>query len=453
MTNKRRYAAAVLTAAMALEFAAGAAWGQTLQETVKRVMANHPDVIAAKQQRLAREQEMVQARAGWLPSVDVNAGWGYEYTDSPTTRAVGHHNTEELTRGEAGVNLRQLLFDGGGVGSEVDRQRARTESAGYSVLGTAQKTALETVRVYLDVLRHRRIVALAEENLAVHKRIMDQIELRSRAGVGRKADQAQIEARVALAESNLVAAKVNLQDAETNYQRVVGELPTDLESVPPVEGRLPNSVEQIIERGLLHHPEMRAAEADVVAAQAQQKVARSALFPHVEADIGATWNDDLDGVTGHNNDVTAMIRMRYNLFKGGADMARRKQTAYLVNAAKEVRNRTHRQLVESARLSWAAYQATRSQVNYLRKHVQAAIATRDAYSKQFNIGKRTLLDLLNTENEVFSAKKSLVDAETDNLFAQYRVLADEGELLPSMEVSFAPEVSVPSPFEEKGAGK
>ncbi|HIP53697.1 MAG TPA: hypothetical protein EYH03_06780, partial [Chromatiales bacterium] len=425
MAIKGGYSAAVLAAAISLGLVTGPAGGQTLQETLKNVMASHPDVIAAKQEHRAREQEMVQARGGLLPSIDLNAGWGYEYTDSPTTRTAGNHNDEDMTRTEVGVNLRQLLFDGGGTSSEVDRHRARTESARYSVLGTAQKMALETVRVYLDVMRQRKIVALAEENLSKHRRIMDQIKLRSQAGVGRKADLAQIEARVALAESNLVAAKVNLQDAETNYQRVVGELPGELETVPPAEEKIPDSVEQVIERGLANHPVIKAAEADIVATQAQHRAARSNLYPRVEADIGANWNDDLDGVAGHNNDVTAMIRMRYNLFKGGSDIARNKQTAYLVNAAKEVRNNAHRQLVESARLSWASYQATKSQVAYLRKHVQAAVATRDAYSKQFNIGKRTLLDLLNTENEVFSAQKSLVDAEIDNLFAQYRILADE----------------------------
>ena len=124
-----------------------------------------------------------------------------------------------------------------------------------------------------------------------------------------------------------------------------------------------------------------------------------------------------------------MLRLRYNLYSGGRDSARKAQTAHLLNESREVRNQTYRQVVESLRLSWAAYQATKSQLSVLRDYVKATTATRAAYGKQFNIGKRTLVDLLNIENELYNARRQVVNAHYDNLLAQYRILAGMGRLL------------------------
>jgi adhesin transport system outer membrane protein len=121
--------------------------------------------------------------------------------------------------------------------------------------------------------------------------------------------------------------------------------------------------------------------------------------------------------------------MRYNLFRGGTDAARKRATAHNINEAKDIRDRSVRQLEESIRLAWAAFQATAAQVPLLERQVVAAKATRDAYAKQFNIGQRTLLDVLNSENEVLQGRESLVETRADHLLAQYRVLEAMGMLV------------------------
>ena len=129
-----------------------------------------------------------------------------------------------------------------------------------------------------------------------------------------------------------------------------------------------------------------------------------------------------------------MFRMRYNLLNGGRDSARKQETAYLINQAAEIRNNTHRQVEESVRLSWNALETVDRQMDYFRLHVASSEKSRDAYQQQFRLGKRTLLDLLDSENEVFVSSQALVNAEYDQLFAMYRIINSMGALLKTVNV-------------------
>ena len=408
----------------------------TLQEVVKKTIASNPDVLIETNERLARDEEREQARAGYFPTVDLTAGYGHEWSNNPTTRAVRPPKTEEFTRGEAGINLRQMLFDGFATSSEVERQAARVNSQAYRISGTTQNVAQRAVEVYLELLRREQLLTLAKQNLSAHEKTYDQIKLRSESGVGRGADLSQVEGRLALARTNVVAEENNLLDAKTNYLRVVGELPTDnLEKPSVTTQQMPTSMVEAVERAVANHPTLKSASADVEATRAQHRAAKNGFFPRFDLELSRTWDNELDGVDGSNEEFQAMVRMRWNLFNGGKDSARRKQTAHLINEAAEVRNSTHRQVVESIRLSWSAYEATKTQLVYRDQHVQSGTKTRDAYGKQFNIGQRSLLDLLDSENELFEANRAYVNADTDNLFSQYRILTGMGTLVESLELS------------------
>lgn len=431
--NTKTYKLSLLAVALSSIVSASAS-AVTLQEAVKQTLTSNPDVLVETNERLARDEERKQARAGYFPSVDLTAGYGHEWSNNPTTRAVPP-NTEEYTRGEAAINLRQMLFDGFATSSEVDRQTARVNSQAYRISGEAQNVAQRAVEVYLELLRRERLLALAKENLAAHEKTYDQIKLRSESGVGRKADQSQIEGRLALARTNVVAEESNLLDAKTNYLRVVGELPEDSLEKPSASAQMPASMDEAVEQALANHPTLKSANSDVEATRAQHRAAKHRYFPRFDLELSRTWDNELDGVDGTNEEFQAMVRMRWNLFNGGKDAARRKQTAHLINEASEVRNRTRRQVVESIRLSWSAYEATKTQLVYRQQHVDSSRQTRDAYGKQFNISQRTLLDLLDSENEHFEASRAYIDAETDHLFAQYRIFTGTGNLIQNLGLS------------------
>lgn len=408
------------------------AHAESLKDVVSETVMTNPDVLIARNQRSAVEQEMEQARAGFFPSADITVGGGWESSDNPTTRATGH-GRRTLNRTEMEITARQLLFDGFGTESEFDRQKARVNSRAYSTFGSSEVTGLRGVQVYLDVLRQQKLMELAEENLATHERIYGFIRKRSERGVGRESDTQQTLGRLALAKTNLITAQNSLRDATVAFQNVVGRPYKSLEEPESLEHMLPVSLDEAIQVALDNHPTLKSAEADVEAARQQQRAAKSMFFPRLHVEASGSRNDDIDGIEGNNHDAQLMLRGRYS-FTGGKDMARREETAYLLSESKEIRNRTRRQVIESIQLSWYDYERASSQLETLRIHVDASEQARNAYAKQFKIGQRTLLDVLDSENELFTARIDYVNGLHDVSFSVYRILAGTGKLLWALKV-------------------
>ncbi|NQZ52996.1 MAG: TolC family outer membrane protein [Piscirickettsiaceae bacterium] len=407
----------------------------TLQEAVDTTIKTNPDVLAASNERNAVSEEIKQARAGYFPTLDLAIATGFESSDNPTTRASDGHENVHMNRDEASLNLRQMLFDGLATKNEVRRHTARTDARAYSVFGASENTALEATQAFIEVLRTQKLVELATTNFEAHERTHDQITLRSDRGVGRTADMDQSRGRVALARANLIAEQSNLRDAETGYLRVIGEAVDGLINPQSPVNQIPETLDEAIGQALGNHPTLKSANADVESANAQHDTANAPFLPRIDFELGATADNDLDGVDGHNNDLTAMFRLRYNLYNGGKDTARRQETAHLINQASEIRNNTHRQVEQSVRLSWNALQTVNNQMRYFELHVTSSEKSRDAYQQQFGLGQRTLLDLLDSENEVFTSRQALVNAQYDQLFAMYRILNSMGALLQSLEVA------------------
>jgi adhesin transport system outer membrane protein len=406
----------------------------TLQEAIDTTVNTHPDVLAAGNERNAVSEEINQAKAGYYPTLDLTLGSGFENSDNSTTRGAGRGH-DSLNRNEASLQLRQMLFDGMATKNEVKRQKARTNARAYTVFGEAENAALRATDAYIEVLRRQKLVDLAQQNYQAHEKTHDQIRLRSDHGVGRRSDMDQSQGRLALARRNLLAEESNLRDAKIAYLIVVGIEADELIEPSSPQDKIPATVDEAISQALENHPTLNSAKADVASAHAQHDTASSPFYPRFDFELGTTADNDIDGVRGHNHDVTAMFRMRYNLLNGGRDSARKKETAHLINQAAEIRNNTHRQVEESVRLSWNALVTVNGQMDYFRLHVASSEKSRNAYQQQFGLGQRTLLDLLDSENEVFVSSQALVNAEYDQLFAMYRIINSMGALLETMEVA------------------
>ena len=175
---------------MALPFALAANFvqAQTLPQAMQQALDVHPEIQAGVNSRLAADYQLKAAKGGYLPRVDLAAGYGREGTDSVTTRSGGNNHWETLNRSESSLRLSQMVFDGFATSSEVGRQQATVNARAYSLLDASERTGLTVAQVYLDVLTRREFVRLAEENLKSHERIFDQIKLRTSRGVGSGAD-------------------------------------------------------------------------------------------------------------------------------------------------------------------------------------------------------------------------------------------------------------------------
>lgn len=403
----------------ALFAATSIAQGETLQDAVKYMLRSNPDIRAQSYNRMARDKEVRQAKAGYLPTIDLLAEIGVNRQHQP------FYDTTRPSR--AAVSLRQNVFRFFGTQSEVERQEARVRSQAYLLQGNAENIALLGTRSYLTVLRSEELYGLAKENLINHQRILDQVKLRSEAGVDRRADLDQVMGRMALAESNVVAAQANIVDAETDYQAVVGHLPGDLVKPESAGSAVPATMEDAVLTAVSNNSTLKSSSADVEARKAQHATAKSLLYPSFDIAIDYSWEHDIDRV-GSEEGFIATASISYNIFNGGFDKARLGQTALEVYESEEIYNAVKREVVQSVRLSWEANKAAGERVAHLEGYVKSAAATAEAYSAQWNIGRRTMLDLLDTQAEYINAKASLVNAKYDKQVAEYRVLSGMNQL-------------------------
>ncbi len=423
--------------------------GETLMEAVEGVVATNPDVRGPAYNRLAREQEVVQAESGYYPKLDIEGGMGRTEVQKPFDA--------DRDPSFFYIKLRQNLFTGFATMNETQRQQARVLSQAYTVRAAAENASLDTARVYLNVLKAQELRDLAEENLQIHERIADQIKLRSESGVGRKADNDQIQSRLQLARSNVVVAEQNLLDAESNYERVVGHLPQGLVLPQTSDGFLPQTLDEAIDIAVMSHPTLQSAYADVKAREEQRDAAESPFYPIIDLELDKVWENEMSSASrdreeaGLENssrpsddweDLRFLVRLRYNLFEGFKHSARKKETVQLIKEAREIRNRTYRQVVESISLSWRFYEAALRKMNFLEERVAFVSSTAETYTKQWNIGERTLLDVLDAEAERINARKDLITEKFGGLFSEYRILTGIGQLLPSFGLPWPKEGEV-----------
>ncbi|HAT9632393.1 TPA: TolC family outer membrane protein [Legionella pneumophila subsp. pneumophila] len=406
------------------------ATADTLYEAVQYGMIANPDILLNTAKGLSAKQAIDKAKGGLYPSIDVTGGFGRQRSVNPTSAAIDDTPSTTLNIVESAVELRQRLFAGGGIINEVKRNQYLTEAQKWKTQGIAEDLALEITKNYFAVLLHERLYAYSIENLKAHKAVFKMIKERADAGITRTAEVDQANARLALAEANKISALAGLQEVKINYAKTVGKWPENLQ-MPHVPARksLPNNLARIIEKGLDNHPTVKSSYADIKEAKAQYDVARAAYYPEVNLVLNSSKNKNLGGLIGPNDSDTVAVRMNYNAFRGGADAARIRETAYQVQEAYETKNRTLLELKETIRLAWNAYVASALRIQPLKQHVTASRKTRTAYQDEFKVGKRTLLDLLDSQNEYYQSQIELARAENDEILSRYRILNGMGCLL------------------------
>ncbi len=410
----------------------GDAFAVSLADTVRETIESNPDILIAGSERDSVEQQMEQARGGFFPQVDISAGAGRETSDNPTTRTAGD-GSRNLNRQEAEIRIRQLLFDGFGTKSEFGRQRARVNSQAYDTFATAEAVGLKAVEAYLNFISEQKLVQLATENLKSHQETYDRIVKRDERGVSSKADVQQSLGRLALARTNLMAEQNRLRDARATFRNIVGHDPANLAEPAPPAHLLPATLDEATAIAVENHPRLKSADAGIEAARQQHSAANALFFPRIDLEIKGSNNDNLDGVRGSNNDAEVMVRGQYKL-TGGSDTAKRKESVFKLRQAREFHERTYRQVVEEIQLSWNAYETAKTQLEHFKVYEDASKQALVVFRKQFNIGQRTLLDLLDQENEVFQASINYINGLNDLIFSAYRILAGTGKLLWACEV-------------------
>lgn len=397
----------------------------TVTETVQQALSSHPDLQAARAGLSAAQSDIDVAKGTLRPRIDLNAGIGRERTDSDN---VNGGDPISLTRRELGINATWALFDNNARG-ELARRMGLSEADGHALADLEQQIALQAASSYTNLWRAETLFNIARETREAHETLVDQLGRRVENGVSNQSELVQAQGRLALALSNQAAALSNLQDARANYHRVVGVMPDQGLVQPTFDWSRPSNLDAAVETAFNNHPVILEALADIEEAKGQAKSAGASNLPRVTLELGASRNEDLDGVRGVSKDRLAMLRLNWNLYNGGGNYAAKDAAGDRVDQAMHLLNDAQREVVEVTHQAWNSWLSSTQQLSYLDDYVLSADNTRQAYAQQFTINRRSLLEILDAEIELFDARTAEVNAQADRVVADFQLAASQGQLI------------------------
>lgn len=415
-----------------------------LEDAAGKAVQTNPEVVNKWHQFGAslRERDVTWGR--YLPTLDVIFGVGRETRNSPLFTPAGErsYNIENSK-----WQLRQNLFEGFATVNDSKRLEHASLVRFYEMLDLSESAALEASKAYIDVWRYRQLVEYAEQNYATHRLLYEKIKERAESGVGRKVDFETAAGRLALAESNLLTETGNLHDVTARYQRIVGSLPPEDLAPPSASAAaltrdFPPDRASSVERSLRNSPALKAAFQSILSAQRNVQVQKAGYYPRIDAYAEQIRNLNDGGytqqyqtlATGTTNATTVGVTASWNLFRGFQDYSRQRKAEEEKYSARDQREKVCRDVRQSAAMAFNEKLRLSEQLKYLDQHMLSTDKAREAFRRQFDIGQRTLLDVLDTENEYYTARRNYLNGEQDLLIAHAKYQAAAGNLLNTLQL-------------------
>lgn len=405
-----------------------------LLSVVQTTLDTNPELRAHLDAFHASTEDRREVFGGYLPSIDLSASVGQANRQ--------FDNRSDYSRNYAEISLTQMLFDGFRVRNALAKADHTSRVRYYELLDEAETKALEASEAYLSVQRHRELVKLAQDNLANHQRVYEHIGQRAERGVSNRADLQQIEGRLSLARSNLMTEVANLQSVTARYQRLVGQLPA--EQLQPYEvpaARIPAELGQVLRNVYANNPALYAAFESTEVAQAALRETKANRYPTLELGMRhGTYknNNSFDNRTdpsSYGDESIIELRARYNLYRGGSDRAAERAAWQRISQAESLRDKTCVDLRQTATIAFGDVLNLQGRLASLEQHRTASAAVLVAYREQFDIGRRSLLDVLDSENEAFQAERAYTNGQYDLQIARLYTLHSMGELMNTLSLS------------------
>ena len=409
----------------------------SVEDSIYGVLRNHHNLRGMIENREVLDHEVRRAQAGFGPRVDVTGQAGGSVLSDSSTRS---QNLDSQMWGKVGYSaqLVQPIWDGFATRSRVRTAKSTLESQKYRVFDTATSLSLDAIIAHIDLLRRRKIYELSEENVAHHKSLVGQAQDRASLGADTAADVTQAQSRLQRALSSLSEAKASLLVAEETYTRLTG-LPaaSRLQTVtmPP---QLYTASQAVLEKAKKSNPKLAAYLQDIRASRAERELADSAFSPALNLEAGPNYTN-LGGASDrwvYSFDVMGVVR--WNIFNSGADVAERRAASARMRQSRQVMYNFIDDLKLDVDSTWVNYLAAQEQYNHYSKAIEYNKYTRTAYIEQFQIGKRSILDVLDTESELYNSATQAETARGNILVGAYRLSALTGNMLPEMSINTGP---------------
>lgn len=407
-------------------FAASALNALTLQEGVDEVLSTHPVVQERLHNYRATLEDLRTTEAQYLPTLDYTGTIAREKTDSPST----NFQSRFLSSFEHSVLLTQNLFNGFGTVYEADYNKARILAAANHYIENANDTAYRFIDAYINAIKNRDLLCIAKANVEFNEDIFGKVNKLYQAGMTTRSESEKADTSLSLAKANYVVAKNNLDDSLYNLERVLGRFvkAEELENAS-FTGDMPATLEEMQAYAKTHNPSMLVSAYNIKAAKAQRSASYKNYYPKIDAFARRTFAKDVGGLYGEDDRYKIGLTLTHNLYRGGADESQIQKNLSKIYQENENGRDTLRKLTEQGGLSWAAKTYLTEQVELLKRYEVTSAKTLELYQKEYDLGRRTLLDLLVAQNDHVSAQTQIVVAENNLLFSYYRILDTMGSMV------------------------
>ncbi|MBU1825501.1 MAG: TolC family outer membrane protein [Alphaproteobacteria bacterium] len=419
---RARWLAGLAVGALTLSSAAHA---ETLQDALAKAYENNPTLTAARAGQRANDENVPIQKSGGLP----NVGVGVDYQENLVLPGNSFFSPKRFV--SVGGQVSVPIYQGGAVRNAVKAAKFRVEAGQADLRATEASIFAQTVGAYMDVIRDQAIVQLNQKNVAVLRTNLQATSDRFEIGDLTRTDVAQSEARLALAEGDLRTAEANLIASRESYVRLVGEAPVDLEQ-PPQLPNLPASPDEAVAIALTSNPDIEAANQAVNASRADIGVARASRLPKLSATTSGGYNNNLNSVNDPTSENTtksasAGLSLTIPIFQGGRPSAQVRQAQSRTSQAIENYVEVERSVIAQTRGAYAAWRANEQIIAATQQAVSANGLSLEGVRAENSVGTRSILDILNAEQEYLNTQVQLVSAQRNSYVAAFSVLAAMGK--------------------------
>ena len=403
----------------------GPARGQTMGEALAAAYLNNPTLEAERAGLRATDEQVPQALANWRPSVDLEGDVSRAET-SASARTFGGKDQVRTPRGVA-LNITQPLFRGFRTEAEVSAAENTVSAERYRLLSTEQTVLLDAATAYMDVVRDQSVLELNIGNEQVLQRQLEATRDRFQVGEITRTDVSQAEARLAGATADRVQAEGDLEVSRATYRNVIGLAPEKL-SPPDARAGLPANKEDAIAIAKKRNPDVLAALSDERAARDRVKGVRGELLPTL--DLSGKLSHDLESINNtsraHEKSITATLSMP--LYQAGAVHSRLREARQTVGQERLRSEQARRDAEEDAERSWETLMTARARIKSFSAQVEANSIALEGVEREASVGARTVLDILDAEQELLDSRANLVRAGRDEIVAIFALKAAIGQL-------------------------
>jgi outer membrane protein len=414
-----------ITASLMAALMAGTASADTLREALASTYATNPTLTGQREALRATDATVAIAKAAGRPQISGTVGLNRDLSRSGILDTGGHGPTVS-----AGIDLSYPLFNGGSVKNSVRAAKTRVEAGRATLRAVEGDVFVQAVSAYMDVIRDRAIVELNQNNVKVLSTNLEATTDRFKIGDLTRTDVAQSEARLQLGRSDLASAQGRLAASEATYRQVIGHPPGQLAPPPPLPP-LPKSEEEAVRIALANNPSLVAISRQAIASGYDVDVARAGRLPTLSGVVSGTYLNNLGGSSGAfpstGTQTTAGLAARVPIFQGGLPAARIRQAQALQGQVLEEVVGTERAVIQAARAAYAAYDAAQKAIQANTVAVQANELALEGNRAEQSVGTRTIIEVLNAEQELLLSQVALVTAKRDAYVAGFQLLNAMGQ--------------------------